>query len=84
MDVNFDLQQHLGEMESRIRADIQAQANTMLRAQTDINNLREDVTRQDGRVKSLEEKAGWLGAGLTSGIVALTGMAWHMVTGGGK
>jgi hypothetical protein len=80
---DFDLQRHLGEMETRIRADIKAASDATLRAQQDADIAKLAIEAHNGRIKSLEEKAGWLGAGITAGVFSLVGMAWHLITTGG-
>jgi hypothetical protein len=68
MSNGFNLQQYLEAMEGRIRADI-------VDVREDHKATRELQISLEGRVKSLEEKAGWIGAGIATSIVGVFGLA---------
>ena len=74
MDVYFDLQTHLEAMEDRIRTDIKG-------CQESIVGQKIDHVGLEGRVKSLEEKTGWIFSGIATGLLGLAGTAWHVLTG---
>lgn len=75
MPPEFDIQQHLEAMETRIRGDISE-------LREDAKATAEKAANLDGRVKNLEEKAGWIGAGFGGTVAALAGFAWHILTSG--
>ncbi len=82
MPVEFDLQRHLTDMESRIRQDIKVHGDSLLRTQDGVDDLKVAMATQSGRVDRLEEKAGWIGAGITSGVLALVGVVWQTLSRG--
>jgi hypothetical protein len=71
----WNLQQHLVDMEKRIREDFRIVARTA-------EDASDKTIALDGRLKNLEEKAGWIGAGFGGMIVALVGIVWRLVTAG--
>lgn len=86
------IQANATAMENRIRVDIQTAAAAARRdstaasiaAATALATANAAVlsnTQLEGRVKPLEEKAGWIGAAFGVTFVTLCGMAWKMVTG---
>jgi hypothetical protein len=75
MNADFNLQRHLEGMESRIREDLRSVISTAEKAS-------DDTIALDGRVRNLEEKAGWIGAGFGGVIVAVLGFVWHIVSEG--
>ena len=81
MDVNFDLQRHLNDMESRIRADINSHKNAIERTKEDVEAAKLLLEGQNGRIKALEEKAGWIGAGAMAAIMSAFGFIWHIISG---
>lgn len=90
--MEFDIQSHLIQMETRIRTDIAAVGTA---ARRDADAARQEATEAravadaatlantglDGRVKSLEEKAGWIGMGFGATVIAAGGFVWHVITG---
>lgn len=90
--MEFDIQEHLVEMEGRIRADITAvgaqarldsfdarTAAVAARAIADAATITN--TELKGRVNSLEEKASWLGIGVGTLFLTALGFIWRVVTG---
>ncbi len=83
--MEFDLQRHLEQMEDRIREDIRQVGETarmdsaLARATADAAVLANQL--QDGRLKNLEEKAGWVTAGFGATFIGLVGFLWHVITG---
>lgn len=69
----WNLQQHLVDMEKRIRDDIKTVTETAEQAS-------DDAIALDGRVRNLEEKAGWIGAGFGGLVVSACGFMWHIVS----
>lgn len=69
--------------EERIRADIRDVVTTAradaatARATADAAMLA--ATKIDGRVTTLEEKAGWVGAGFGATFLAMLGFIWHVL-----
>lgn len=91
--MEFDIQRHLTEMETRIRQDIATSASI---AKGDASEARDAAivartmaeaailanSRVDGRVTSLEEKASWLGVGVGSLFIGLIAVVWRFITTG--
>jgi hypothetical protein len=65
---HFDLQQHLEAMETRIREDIKE-------TRADVVGLKLDQVRSEERIERLEEKAGWIGAGIGASLAGVVGLA---------
>jgi len=85
-DVEFDIQRALTDMESRLRADIQRvgeQARVdVLAAQTSAQAALMANALLSGRVVNLEEKAGWIKAGIGTSLVGVVAFIWHIFVGG--
>jgi hypothetical protein len=74
-NTEWNLQQHLVDMERRIREDFKTVSQVAEQAS-------DKAIALDGRVRNLEEKAGWIGAGFGGMVVALVGIVWRLVTSG--
>jgi hypothetical protein len=59
-------------MEGRIREDIREVRN-------DVASTRETQSAHEERIKSLEQKAGWIGAGIGTSIAGVCGLAFALV-----
>ncbi len=90
-DFDFDIQRALTDMESRLRTDIQsvgaqaridsAAARTeATTAQTMANAAVLANAALNGRIVNLEEKAGWIKAGIGTSLVGFGGFVWHLIT----
>ncbi len=82
MTPSFDIQRHLEQMEDRIREDIATMGRGVTRAQERAEAAALQATEQAGRIKALEEKAGWIGAGFSAGFFALMAFVWHIISKG--
>ncbi len=85
-EMEFNIQRALTDMETRLSAEIvrvgeqarlaavaaQSAAQTALLANATMN----------GRVTNLEEKAGWVKAGIGTTLVGMAAFIWHIVSGG--
>ena len=87
MPADFDIQRALNDMEIRIRQDIQRVADISMegsaKAQLTADTAMLKLAENEGRIKSLEEKAGWIGAGFGSLFAAMFGFLWHVFAGRG-
>lgn len=90
--MEFDIQTHLTEMETRIRADIadagaaaRREAEEARRAASEARAVADSAVLShatlNGRVTNLEEKASWLSAGIGTLFLAALGFVWRIVTG---
>jgi len=84
MNTEWNLQEHLVDMESRIRADIKSVAAIAASAQLDADEIRVESALLTGRIKALEEKAGWIGAGIGASLMGLVGFVWHVIASVGR
>jgi hypothetical protein len=69
----WNLQQHLVDMEKRLMASMSTISITAEEAA-------DKAIALDGRVRNLEEKAGWIGAGFGGLVVSAVGFIWHVVS----
>ena len=87
MPADFDIQRALNDMETRIRQDIQRVADISMegtsKAQLTADTALIQIAQHGGRLKSLEEKAEWMRAGVASLFVAMCGFVWHILSGRG-
>lgn len=77
---NFNIQQALTDMEERIRQDIHTAREDTVAAATVAQEAKLEAVKISGRVKSLEEKAGWIAAGFGATLLSLLGFVWHVIT----
>ena len=75
----FELQRHLELMEGRIREDVATLRTDLQEHQERLHEVAITAEEQAGRIRTLEEKAGWISAGFGAGFLALIGFVWHII-----
>jgi uncharacterized protein related to proFAR isomerase len=83
---DFNIQQALTDMETRIRLDIAHVGAAAYRdaeaASTVAEEAKVEAVKLGGRVASLEEKAGWIAGGFGATLLSVIGFIWHVLTAG--
>lgn len=75
------LHERIDESHTRLRAALEdgiariERQMVAVSAEREKNTLR--IEEHNGRIKSLEEKAGWIGAGVASAIIGAVTAIWH-------